>query len=76
MYKCTVVSVYATGPEKTDLIYTKYTYSYYDAYLSFHVCYPISVSCIEFLRILCICDEICVKCHVVKKTYYILKTEI
>ena len=43
-----------TGPEKTGLIYTKYTYSYYGAYLLFHVCYPNSVSFIEFLRILCL----------------------
>ena len=27
-----------TGPEKTALIYTKYTYSYYDAHLFFSVC--------------------------------------
>ena len=50
-----------TGPEKTGLIYTKYTYLYYGAYLYFRVCYPNSVSFIEFLRILCMYDEICVK---------------
>ena len=57
---------YVTGPEKTGLIYTKYTYSYYGAYLFFCVCYPHSVSFIEFLRMLCIYDELCVKilfCH-------------
>ena len=32
-----------------------------DTYLFFCVCYPISVSCIEFLRILYIYDEICAK---------------
>ena len=56
-----------TGPEKTGLIYTKYTRSYFGAYLFFCVCYLISVSCIEFLRILCIYDEICVEmlcCHI------------
>ena len=42
---------YVTGPEKTGLIYTKYTYLYYGAYLFFRVCYPNSVSFIEFLRI-------------------------
>ena len=55
-----------TGPEKTGLIYTKYTYLYYGAYLFFCVCYPHSVSFIEFLRILCIYGELCVKilfCH-------------
>ena len=59
--------VNVTGPEKTGLIYTKYTYSYYGAYLFFCVCYLISVSCIKFLRILRIYDEICVImlcCHV------------
>ena len=54
-----ITIIYVTGPEKTGLIYTKYTYLYYGAYLFFCVCYPISVSCIAFLRILCICDEIC-----------------
>ena len=58
-----MLSVYVTGPEKTGLliIYTKYTYSYYGAYLLSYACYPISVSCIEFHGILRICDEICVK---------------
>ena len=54
-----------TRPEKTGLIlcliYTKYTYLYYGTYLLSCVCYPISVSCIGFFRILCICDKICVK---------------
>ena len=50
-----------TGPEKTGLIYTKYTYLYYGAYLFFRVCYPNSVSFIEFLRSLCLYQEICVK---------------
>ena len=52
-----------TEPEKTGLIYTKYTYSYYGAYLFFRVCYPNSVSFIKFLRILCLYQEICVKMH-------------
>ena len=53
--------VYVTGPEKTGLIYTKYTYSYNCTYLFLCVCYLISVSFIKFLRILYIYDEICVK---------------
>ena len=53
--------IFVTGPEKTGLIYTKYTYSYYGAYLFFCVCYANSVSFIEFLRILCLYQEICVK---------------
>ena len=57
-YTCTLN---VTGPEKTGLIYTKYTYLYYVAYLFFCVCYPNSVSFIEFLRILCLYQEICVK---------------
>ena len=33
-----------TGPEKTGLIYIKYTYSYYGAYRSFYTLYLNSVS--------------------------------
>ena len=53
-------SLYVTGPEKTCLIYTKYTYSYYGIYLFFCVCYSNSVSFIEFLRIFCLYGKICV----------------
>ena len=49
-----------TGPEKTGLIYAKCTHLYYGAYLFLRSCYLISVSFIEFLRILCTHDEICV----------------
>ena len=49
-----------TGPEKTGLIYIKYTYLHYGTYLLFYKSYPISVSFIEFLRIVCIYDEISV----------------
>ena len=52
---------YVTGPEKTGLIYTKHTRSHFAAYLFFCVCYSISVSCIEFFRIVCIYDEMCVE---------------
>ena len=54
-------ALFVTVPEKTGLIYTKYTYSYYGADLFFCVCYPNPVSCIKCLRILCIYDEICIK---------------
>ena len=37
-----------TGPEKTGLIYTKYTYLYYCISLIFHICYTEPVSVIEF----------------------------
>ena len=47
-----LVFMYVTGPEKTGLIYTKYTYLYYGAYLFFRVYYPNSVSFIEF-RLCC-----------------------
>ena len=46
---CLSINIYVTGPEKTSLIYTKYTCSYY-IYLFFYVFYLKSVSCIEFLR--------------------------
>ena len=32
-------TTYVTGPEKTGLIYIKYTYSYYDTYLLFCMSY-------------------------------------
>ena len=54
-----LLRTYVTGPEKTGLIYTKYTYSYYGAYL-------FSVYAIQILSVLCIHDEFCVKilfCH-------------
>ena len=51
---------YVTGPEKTGLIYIKYTYVYYGVYLLLYKSYPDSVSFIEFLRIFCMYDEICV----------------
>ena len=54
-------SLYVTGPEKTGLIYTKYTHPYYGIYLFFCVSYLNSVSFIEILRIFCIYGEIFVK---------------
>ena len=49
-----------TGPDKTGLIYAKYTHSYYSVYLFLCSCYLISVSFIKFLRIFSTHDEICV----------------
>ena len=43
--------IYVTGPEKTGLIYTKYTHPYYGIYLFFCVCYLNSVSFIEIFSI-------------------------
>ena len=54
MYVYMYVCIYVTGPEKTGLIYTKYTYSYYGAYFS-----RVSKFC-KFYWILCIYQEICV----------------
>ena len=51
-------SIYVTGPGKTGLIYTKYTCLYYGTYLLFCMCYPKSVSFIEFLMDSCTYDEI------------------
>ena len=47
-----------TGHGKTGLIYTKYSCSYYGTYLLFCMCYPKSVSCIEFLMDFYIDDDI------------------
>ena len=48
-----------TEPEKIRLIYIKYTYSYYGAYLHFYECYQKSF--VEFLRSFCIYGEICIR---------------
>ena len=50
--------LYVTKSAKTGLICTKYTYSFYHIYFFFCVSYTISVSFIEFLRKLCVYDEI------------------
>ena len=64
-----------TGPEKTSLIYIKYTYSYYGIY-PFSMCAIQTVNFIEFLRNFYIYDKIFVlKYYVRKKSYSILKTE-
>ena len=50
-----------TGPEKTSLIYAKYTYSYYGEYLSFYTLYFFnSVNFNKQLRNFCTYDEICI----------------
>ena len=51
-YPCT----YVTGPEKTGLIYIKYTYSYYGAYLSFYtICQHAFYEFVDYLHI---CDHL------------------
>ena len=47
-----------TGPEKTGLIYTKYTSLYDDTYLLLGMCYTKPVSFINFHMVCCIYDEI------------------
>ena len=47
-----------TRPGKTGLIYTKYTCLYYGTYLLFCMCYPNSVSFIEFLIDFCTYDDV------------------
>ena len=49
-----------TGPEKTGLIYIKYTYSYYGEYLSFYTLYFNFVNFNKQLRDFCTYDEICI----------------
>ena len=49
--------MHVTGPEKTGLIYIKYSYSYYGAYLSFYTLY---LNFNEQLRIFCTRDKICI----------------
>ena len=47
-------TIYVTRPEKTGLIYTKYTCSYYGTYLLFCMCYTKSVSFVALLMDFCI----------------------
>ena len=56
-------TLYVTGPEKTGLIYTKYTCSYYGTYLMFWMCYSQSVSFIEFPIDFCMHDKNCTTIH-------------
>ena len=54
------LSEFVTGPEKTGLIYAKYTCSYYGTYLVFWMCYSQSVSFIESPIDFCMHDKTCV----------------
>ena len=56
-YGAQVLIINVTGPEKTGLIFIKYTYSYYGAYLSFNTLYLNSVNFNEQLRSFCTCDK-------------------
>ena len=48
--QCNSVSkIYVTRHEKTGLMYTKYTCSYYCKYLSYCIRYSLSVSSMRFL---------------------------
>ena len=49
-----------TEPEKTGLIYTQYTYSYYGTFILFYMAYIKSVTCIDYMAC-CIYDEILVE---------------
>ena len=59
-----------TGPDKTDLIYIKYTYSYYGAYLSFYTLYLNSVNFNKQLRIFFTSDKICNNILCLEKKLY------
>ena len=61
IYIYILLYIYVTGPEKTGLIYIKYTYSCYGAYLLTCASYPNSVSFIKFLRTFYIYGEIRVR---------------
>ena len=63
-----------TGPEKTGLIYTKYTYLYYCISLIFHICYTEPVSVMEF-PMECYVHIAIVNCMLIKdKSYFILNS--
>ena len=63
----TAICTYVTGPGKTVLIYTKYSCLYSGMYLLFCMCYPKSVSFIEFLMDFCIYDDILVMIQITNK---------
>ena len=50
-------TIYVTRHEKTGLMYTKYTRSYYYKYLRYCIRYSQSVSCMRFLTNCCINAE-------------------
>ena len=56
-----ILNIYVTQSDKTSRIAVKYTYSFYGTYNLFWGCYSNSVSFIEYLRVFCICDKLCVK---------------
>ena len=62
-------------PGKTDLICTKYNYSYYGKYLLFHMSYSKSVSFIEFRMDFCIYDDILDTIRIQKESYYNLSSQ-
>ena len=53
-YKRYNTTTYVTGPEKTGVIYTKYTCSYYGTYILFCICYATYIDFIEFLGDFCV----------------------
>ena len=55
MYIYIYIYIYVTGPGKTGLIYTCL---YYGNYPLFCMCYPKSVSFIEFVMGFCIYDDV------------------
>ena len=61
---------YVTGPEKTGLIYTKYTCSYYGNYILLFISFTKSVTFIEFILECYIYDMIQVQYRVKRKSYY------
>ena len=66
-----IAKVWMYVPGKTGLIYTKYICSHYCTYLLFCMCYPNSVSFIEFLMDFCIlCIWRCYRHNTDIKLYY------
>ena len=65
-----------TGPEKTGLIYIKYTHPYYGIYLFFCVCYLNSVVLLKSLGFSAYMVRFVLELYVDKMSYCILKTKI
>ena len=69
------ITSYVTGLGKTGRIYTNYTPLHYGMYLLLCMCYPKSVSFIEFLMDFCIYDDISDTIRIKDKSYYILNSQ-
>ena len=68
--------MYVSGSQKTGLIYTKYTYSYYGTYLFSMYVIQILLVLLNSLEFYAYIKKFVLKCCVTKMRYYILMIKI